>query len=61
MLVYLICVVKFEAKLCNIILILSAKILKEFDSSSLIVIKDLYILKRNLHFDMYAFVIFRCQ
>ena len=42
---YLICVVKFEAKLCDIILILSAKILQEFDPSSFIVIKikDLYI------------------
>ena len=41
---YLVCVVKFEAKLYDIILILSAKISEEFDPSSFIVIKikDLY-------------------
>ena len=45
---YLVCVVKFEAKLCDIILILSAKISEEFDPSSFIVIKikDLYNLKK---------------
>ena len=42
---YLICIIKFEAELHHIILILFAKILKKLHPPSSILIKDLFIIK----------------